>query len=342
MNKINILLAMLLLSLTITVSAQSSVVNKINGVTLTADSEGTLVPESMNDQFLKGVYCGSPKSLKNEQIVIMDARDNEAYTLAMLDVGDDTYLVTYKPEGGVIDGVLLLCRDDIFLVDNVRYPKNKVEARFPEITIEDNKVTVKRNFSTIIDGYDIDIDAISKEGGKYTTEDGSVIITYVVDQSGKITEDGVKMQSQLLKFLYAPVPGGDGHIEKMVDKSPGKCETLGPGLELLSCYAIPIKNENPNKLESIFVMNRTDFGNNLFSRAVALGGLTSPNEWLQRLIYRNPQLWLSWLNDNQESLCMESVMQTLDSDNEFKQWLQGEVKSLKDKKLRKAWQQKLK
>ena len=89
-------------------------------------------------------------------------------------------------------------------------------------------------------------------------------------------------------------------------------------------------------------MNRTDFGNNLFSRAVALGGLTSPNEWLQRLIYRNPQLWLSWLNDNQESLCMDSVMQTLDSDNEFKQWLQGEVKSLKDKKLRKAWQQKLK
>ena len=66
------------------------------------------------------------------------------------------------------------------------------------------------------------------------------------------------------------------------------------------------------------------------------------SEMIQKgMVMRNPQLWLSWLDKNPKTKSMETLNKSLE-DEVFKAELLKEVKSLKDKKLRKAWEKRLK
>ena len=70
--------------------------------------------------------------------------------------------------------------------------------------------------------------------------------------------------------------------------------------------------------------------------------LMASGEWLQRLIYRNPELWLAWLRQNPESKTMKIVDVLLTDDPDFASWLDDAIKRLPDKKLRKWWQKRTK
>jgi hypothetical protein len=334
--------ALLMMTVAIGMNAMTPAEKYINGVSLVTSEDGTVVPSSMNEDFLKGVYCGSLSDLKKEQIIITDMMDAGAYTCALMNVGDNVYCVTYKPKGGIIDGLLLLCKNDILLGYYIKYPENKFEAKTPVFILEENKITVKRKYSTIFNGYKIDVDAISKKGGLYTIEDGTFTLKYVVDETGKISEGDKERESVETRVNYARACGGDGHMERMEKNTyGGSCSTLGPGILLFYCYATPVSKEDPNELEMIFEMNQ-DFNDRLFNHAVQRENQASPVDWLERMVYRNPQLWLSWLNEHPESLCISHIKQAIDFNDEFKLWLKGEVKKLKNKKVRKAWEALLK
>ena len=64
--------------------------------------------------------------------------------------------------------------------------------------------------------------------------------------------------------------------------------------------------------------------------------------WQKRLMYRNSEPWLDWLNNNQNSNCMKVLKENLAEDDAFNGWFREELKTLSNKKLKKAWEKLIK
>ena len=333
----NCFLAVMLMSLAVTVTAMTPVELRINGVSLVrGGNEGTLVPESMNEQFLKGVYIGTKSELADKQFFITDFEHTDNYTIAVLKTGGDYYLATYKPKGGIIDGAFLLHDGDIVMGCDYTNPGgNKMYSNSSTVMLENGKVSVTRNFTTGVNVYE--------KGGKHLTEDGSWTRMYDVDESGKISVSSNIFHSKWTEKENMSVPGNRGGSK--VSESD-KCRTLGLGMNFLSLYTEPVCQENdetPGRLEMLFnqfenmiksVRNR-DASNLLKSRSYM-------ESRLKGLVVRNPKVWLEWLDKNPESKSVSIFNKYLENDKDFKSELLKEVKSFKDKKLRKAWEKKLK
>lgn len=334
MKKTYFLLAMMLLSLSATMSANSPIKLKINGATLDFVQDA-VVPESMNEQFLKGVYCGLMSDIK-DKIIITDFKHSDNYTIALLLVGSDYYVATYKPKGGVIDGALLLKKNDIVMACDFMNPRgNRMNAKSPSISLEEDKVSVTRIFKTYVNAYD--------KGGPIITEEGSVTSVYDVDKSGKIAAPNDSQHSKWIVVENTSVPGNRGG--KNVTERDA-CRTLGPGIVVINLYKMPVSQENeetPGRLENLF---KQFDGMKRDVPKREKEQFTSCIEELEKcqkgIILRNPKLWLNWLDKNPDSSSIKVLNKSLEEDKDFKAELLKEVKSLKDKKLRKAWENRLK
>ena len=339
MKKTYFLLGLMLLSLSATLSAMTPIELKINGVSL-AFVQDAVVPESMNEQFLKGVYCGSTSDLKDAQIIITrfeyaDNNTNPDICTAVLKVGYDYYLATYKLKGGIIDGALLLKKDDIeFCCDFMNPGGNRMNADSPTISLEEKKVSVTRNYTTHVNAL--------RMGGPIITEVGSFTTVYNVDNAGKISVGDGSQHSKWIVENNTSVPGKK--FGRDVTESD-KCRTVGPGMNIISLYTTPVSQENEetaNRLEVLFkqfdeMMARAK--NQEFESAAKC--MVELEMAQMGMVLRNPQLWLSWLDKNPNTRSMETLNKSLE-DKDFKAELLKEVKSLKDKKLRKAWEKRLK
>lgn len=334
MKKTYFLLAMMLLSLSATMSANSPIKLKINGATLDFVQEA-VVPESMNEQFLKGVYCGLMSDIK-DKIIITDFKHSDNYTIALLLVGSDYYVATYKPKGGVIDGALLLKKNDIVMACDFMNPRgNRVNAKSPSISLEEDKVSVTRIFKTYVNAYD--------KGGPIITEEGSVTSVYDVDKLGKIAAPNDSQHSKWIVVENTSVPGNRGGKD-VIERDA--CRTLGPGIVVINLYKMPVSQENdetPGRLENLF---KQFDGMKRDVPKREMEQFTSCIEELEKcqkgMILRNPKLWLDWLDKNPDSSSIKVLNKSLEEDKDFKAELLKEVKSLKDKKLRKAWENRLK
>ncbi len=334
MKKTYFLLAMMLLSLSATMSANSPIKLKINGATLDFVQDA-VVPESMNEQFLKGVYCGLMSDIK-DKIIITDFKHSDNYTIALLLVGSDYYVATYKPKGGVIDGALLLKKNDIVMACDFMNPRgNRVNAKSPSISLEEDKVSVTRIFKTYVNAYD--------KGGPIITEEGSVTSVYDVDKSGKIAAPNDSQHSKWIVVENTSVPGNRGGKD-VIERDA--CRTLGPGIVVINLYKMPVSQENdetPGRLENLF---KQFDGMKRDVPKREMEQFTSCIEELEKcqkgMILRNPKLWLDWLDKNPDSSSVKVLNKSLEEDKNFKADLLKEVKSLKDKKLRKAWENRLK
>ncbi len=334
MKKTYFLLAMMLLSLSATMSANSPIKLKINGATLDFVQEA-VVPESMNEQFLKGVYCGLMSDIK-DKIIITDFKHSDNYTIALLLVGSDYYVATYKPKGGVIDGALLLKKNDIVMACDFMNPRgNRVNAKSPSISLEEDKVSVTRIFKTYVNAYD--------KGGPIITEEGSVTSVYDVDKSGKIAAPNDSQHSKWIVVENTSVPGNRGGKD-VIERDA--CRTLGPGIVVINLYKMPVSQENdetPGRLENLF---KQFDGMKRDVPKREMEQFTSCIEELEKcqkgMILRNPKLWLDWLDKNPDSSSIKVLNKSLEEDKDFKAELLKEVKSLKDKKLQKAWENRLK
>lgn len=334
MKKTYFLLAMMLLSLSATMSANSPIKLKINGATLDFVQEA-VVPESMNEQFLKGVYCGLMSDIK-DKIIITDFKHSDNYTIALLLVGSDYYVATYKPKGGVIDGALLLKKNDIVMACDFMNPRgNRMNAKSPSISLEEDKVSVTRIFKTYVNAYD--------KGGPIITEEGSVTSVYDVDKSGKIAAPNDSQHSKWIVVENTSVPGNRGGKD-VIERDA--CRTLGPGIVVINLYKMPVSQENeetPGRLENLFIqfdgMKRDVPKREMEQFTICIEAL---EKCQKGMILRNPKLWLDWLDKNPDSSSVKVLNKSLEEDKDFKAELLKEVKSLKDKKLRKAWENRLK
>lgn len=334
MKKTVILFAMMLMSVSATVSALTPIPLRINGVTLDF-IQNAVVPESMNEQFLKGVFCGLTSDLKDEEIIITDFKNSDNYIAAVLEVGRYYYVATYKPNGGIIDGALLLKNEDIVMGCDFLNPRgNQMNAKSPSITLEENMVSVTRNFITYVNA--------REKGGPIITEVGSVTSVYDIDKTGKISRGNGSQHSKWTVKANGSVPGNRGGMD--VTESD-ECRTLGLGMNVISLYTDPISKEDketPARMEILFKQFNEILARERDIDVVTVAKCLAELEITQEgMILRTPQLWLDWLDKNPNTKCMEALNKSLEKDEDFKAELQKVVKSLKDRKLRKAWQKRV-
>lgn len=340
-----IILLMMTMTMTVAMSARSPIRLRINGVDFEVFDNHTVVPEDLNVKFLKGVYVGATDDLKDEQIFITSSKVTENYTIAILEVDKDYYVATYKHAGGIIDGAMLLCKDDILLGCDFLNPRgNRMQAESPLFSLEENKVTVERNYLTQVNALEM--------GGPIITEEGTVTTVYDVDYSGIISKskDGNTYHSKWTEKenMSVPRPRGDNPMGKVDVTESDRCKTLGPGINIINFYTNPVSKEDtktPEQLESL----KKQFNAFLESPSLSSWQVTDVASRLATLdekqvgmILRKPQLWLDWLNKNPKSRGMVSLKESLEIDEDLKPQLLEAVKGLKDKKLRKAWQKILK
>lgn len=336
-NKTKFLATILLLVLSsFAVSAITPVELKINGVTLGWFNNEYIVPKSMNEKFLKGVYIGMTSELADKQLLVHKFTQTDKYLLAILRLDkNDYYVVTYKLKGGIIDGALLFREGDIVMgCDYMNPGGNKMNSKSSTVSLEEGGVSVKRNFTTCVNAY--------LKGGRMITEDGSWTKVYAVDKSGKICVEGNQFHSKWTEEENMSVPGRSGGKK---EAEGDKCRSLGLGMNFLSLYTDPVSQEteeSPARLDNVLTQFQDMIKKCRNRNASDISDCYSFFVSQQKgLILRNPNVWLAWLDKNPESKSMEVLMPSL-SDNDVKAEFLKEVKTLKDKKLRKAWEKRLK
>ncbi|MBR5638921.1 MAG: hypothetical protein IKW83_04065 [Muribaculaceae bacterium] len=298
-----------------------------------------IVPQEHNSDFLKGVFCGDSDELTKANVNITDWEDTPNYTAAIVtvdlkDADTQYYLVTYKPKGGIIDGALMLRKNDISITENT-IEKVRMTPKEHEITLEKNVVTVSRNFESIVD---------TGNGGPRVSEEGKVTMRFDIDKSGRITRpaDGVTQQSTWVVKPNMSIPG-NRHDNIEVTESDN-CRTIGMGLNVIKFYTQPASDEKiPEALEEILTLYYSYLmADEMLVKNEARKCVLALKDWQKRLIYRNPQPWLTWLSNNCNGKSMELLKKNLDSDEDFNSWFRNEVKNQGNKKLKKAWEKLLK
>lgn len=297
------------------------------------------VPAEHNTTFLKGVFCGDADEMTKAYVYLEEWKDAPNYTVAILSVGvkdadNQYYLVTYKPKGGIIDGALLLCENDIRFAENL-IENMSLKPGKHEFALEKDSVTVTRNFETIIN---------TGRGGPLITEEGSVTMRFDIDKSGIISrsDDGVTEKSLLTIKPNMSVPGQ--RHDNIETRNSDNCQTLGMGLNVIMFYTQPASYKNiaeylSTKLTPVCNMATAD---DMSTKHEGEKDLMMLKNWQKRLMYRNSAPWLAWLNKNQKSNCMKVLKENLAEDEAFNDWLKKEVKKIGNSNLKQAWNKLLK
>lgn len=297
------------------------------------------VPAEHNTTFLKGVFCGDAYEMTKADVNVAEWEDTPNYTAAIVsvrlkDADGQYYLITYKPKGGIIDGALLLCENDIRFAENLIENMNLKPGKH-EFALEKNAATVTRNFETIFN---------TGRGGPLITEEGSVTMRFDIDQSGNISrpDDGVTEKSLLIIKPNMSVPGQ--RHDNIETRNSDNCKSLGMGWNVIMFYTHPASDKNlaeylNTKLEPVCNMAKED---DMSTRHEGEKDLLMFKNWQKRLMYRNTEPWLDWLSNNQNSNCMNVLKKNLAEDEAFNGWFRNEVKTLGNKKLKKAWDKLLK
>lgn len=344
-----LMLALLLMVMTMAVSAATSETKsiEINGESLGWDENGALIPPKMNEKFIKDVFWGSNTELKDAEIIITEVKDYQNYTVALLVVDDKyTYVVTYKPKGGIIDGALLLCKEyfnncgmmekkeDIIFAANALYDRGTMMFDRPsELSLKDNIITVTRNYTSFVNYFEL--------GGKEVKELGSVTFIYHVDQSGRITRTGPTYHSKWTTAPNTSLPHDKRFPRETTETEYDRCQTLSAGWDVISCYTTPASEKiETGGMEAAFNYY-IEAGASQISEIIESNSIIWANAiiWQERLIYRDPQSWLLWMAENPES---ESANAFALSGADFKKWVKKEIKSIKDKNNRKVLESLLK
>lgn len=343
MNKTRLFIAVLMVAMVSIANAKPGLTFvKINGVNLECSDKNctsAYVPEEHNATFLKGVYCGNIFELTDANVHVTEWKESKNYTVALLvarvpDVNTYYYLVTYKPNGGIIDGALVLCKDDIKITENT-IERTRMSPRDHEFTLEENSATVTRNFESFVE---------TGNGGPRISEEGKISMRYDIDKSGNITrpDDGITKHSIWTVEPNRSIPGA--RHDNIEVRESNECRTIGMGWNVILFYTQPASYE---KISELFEGKLALFNNyfNADDRAVkneASKCLYSLKDWQKRLMYRNSDPWLIWLNNNQKSNSLELLKQNLADDEVFNDWFKKEVKMLGNNKLKQSWNKILK
>ncbi|MBR1935328.1 MAG: hypothetical protein IJ835_04690 [Muribaculaceae bacterium] len=296
---------------------------------------------------LNGVACELPQVAQKAQVTIT-AESTAPYGKCLLidvkypadvDGRDATYLATYDAAGRLIDCAVAAFTADVALAADERLYEHYGVFMEPGKTLTeltDSALTVTRAYSL---GY-------GNKGGSWHDERGTVVSTFAIGSDGIIASPTHVSRSTMTRQANRSIPDRKPEPDVVTEKN--SC-SFGPGWNLLNLIMRP-KSDSvvPAAYEAYLpdvllqMLAGGDVPRELRRNEATANRLMASGEWLQRLIYRNPELWLAWLRQNPESKTMKIVDVLLTDDPDFASWLDDAIKRLPDKKLRKWWQKRTK
>lgn len=296
-----------------------------------------------NVKFLEGVAIAKTSEIAEADVWCSDWAEAPNFTIALLEVeykGTDrsynltheNYLVTYKnnPAGGIIDGVLLNSSSDLNLA-SARYlfPGKEhfyIKQEVPEVVLTQRDVIVTRLFTTQIG---------TERRKAEELEDGTLTTFYEVNANGLITRMGIRCKSMRGNINVKDASG------KMIVSEHNDFMTLGEGMKLIDAYTLPASNKAlPQHMdEAVNAAWSLSFNKEYqqSSPSVVNDLKASTSLYLKNMIYRNPSLFLKWMQSNVNSMTMQEFRELLNQDSEFAMFCKNEIQLLKPKMQRRWW-----
>lgn len=346
MKKLTIL-CLLVIIIAMVAQAKPSVC-RINGIEML--EKGKTLEGNEKALFLQGVVLATPEMLDRADVKIREVKGipmgDKIFVCAQLDVtydkqdkrADETYVVTYKQEPGIIDGMLAFHDQDMVYCDGRGFMPRDMDYRFhsgaASVIRLGEKFDVKRQYEA----------GMGQRGGPLFSEEGTVIRHYTFDNDGHIvpTEEPITYQIKHIEKPNASIP--DRSFEETRPRVTENNEPSmlgGPGVAIINFFTQPVSRQNDEWLTDVnfavglvmqdgFPQVTKEQMHNAFMR------------WEQNMMYRDATLWFKWLKENNTMQLYQDFQTLLDEDEQFAGWVKEQVNALKDKKARKWWQKALK
>lgn len=320
----------------------------VNGVEML--EKGKTLEGKEKASFLQGVIYATPEMLDRAEVKISDLKTlslgETRFVRARIDVKydkqdkrfDETYVVTYKQEPGIIDGMLAFHQQDMIYCDGKGFMPRDMNYHFhpktASIDMNDTGFDVKRQYEA----------GMGQNGGPVLSEEGTVIRHYVFDNDGHIVsaEEPPTYQIKHIEQPNASIPGRSFEETRPYITEDNEPSMLGgPGMAIINVFTQPVSRQNDEWLADInfpvgYVMQDG------FPPAIKEQMHNAFMRWEQNLMYRDASLWLKWLKENNNTQLYQDFQTFLGEDEQFAQWVKAQATALKDKKARKWWQKVLK
>ena len=320
----------------------------VNGVEML--EKGKTLEGKEKASFLQGVVCAMPEVLDRAEVKISNLKTislgETLFVRARLDLKydkqdqrfDETYVVTYKQEPGIIDGMLAFHEKDMVYCDGKGFmPRDMDYFYYPKAASIDMNGTgfdVKRQYGA----------GMGQNGGPLFSEEGTVIRHYVFDNDGHIiiAEEPPTFQIKHIKKPNASIPGRsfeETQPSVTEDNEPSMLGMLGAAV--ITFFTQPVSSQNDKWLTEVNFADEYVMQDG-FPPAAKEQMHKAFMRWEQNMMYRDAPLWLNWLKANNNTQLYQDFQTFLSEDEQFAQWVKGQATALKDKKARKWWKNALK
>ncbi len=320
---------------------------RVNGIEML--EKGKTLEGNEKALFLQGVVLATPEMLDRATVKIREVKGipmgDKIFVCAQLDVtydkqdhrADETYVVTYKQEPGIIDGMLAFHQQDMVYCDGRDFMPRDMGYGFHAGTASvirlGEKFDVKRQYEA----------GMGQNGGPQLSEEGAVTRHYVFDNDGHIVpaEEPVTYQIKHIEQPNASIPGRSfEETRPRVTENNNPSMLGGPGMAIIDFFTQPVCLQNDAWLTEL---NDRVTGMQDGLPPVTKGRMLNAfKHWEQIMMYRDASLWLNWLKANNGTQLYLDFKSLLDGDEQFAGWVKEQVNALKDKKVRKWWQKALK
>lgn len=317
---------------------------KINGMQLEGMKGRLALTKESLPRLMQGVVCYPYFDRGEVRLEAKVLDNNPNYVMVLLKVeyletkrAMERYVATYEHDEGIIDAVLAVVEGDIsclgapFKYSNCDY---RIWDRYATVERTDTGFVVKRKFYgeiTYPHSYKM------KETGIWT-------LPYKVDDNGKMTMMKSDWLSEKITEPILDGPDMKARVTRLVDD---KCETILTDFAVfVKLYCTPLSvNNTPQAVDNAYgVVNAMLVGQADDSKKETFENLKDfTTLWQERLMYRNPQQWAEWLYENRKvTYCLTGLSNIMVQDPDFHSWLKTQVSSVKDKMVRKWWDNYLK
>lgn len=317
---------------------------KINGMQLEGMKGRLALTKESLPKLMQGVVCYPYFDRGEVRLEAKVLDNNPNYVMVLLKVeylntkrAMERYVATYEHDEGIIDAVLAVVEGDVsclsapFKYSNCDY---RIWDRYATVERTDTGFVVKRKFYgeiTYPHSYKM------KETGIWT-------LPYKVDDNGKMTMMKSDWLSEKITEPILDGPDMKARVTRLVDD---KCETILTDFAVfVKLYCTPLSvNNTPQAVDNAYgVVNAMLVGQADDSKKETFENLKDfTTLWQERLMYRNPQQWAEWLYENRKvTYCLTGLSNIMVQDPDFHSWLKTQVSSVKDKMVRKWWDNYLK
>ena len=314
---------------------------QINGMQLEGMNGKLALTKESLPKLMQGVVCYPYLDRGEVSLEAIVWEDNPNYVLVLLKVeypntkrAREQYVATYGHKSGVIDAVLAVVDGDVtYLAAPYRYNSDSnysISHEHSKVQRTDTGFVVKRAYQSRV--------VFSREK---QTEHGTWSWPYLVDESGKIF---MRPSDWDVMIVYEPILG-PGERARVTHTRIKHSEAIDDNLIMfLMPYSTPLSVDDEFGYVSRayeLTVKILDLGQDEFRKPTFEKLRKHTNLWQKHLMYRRPLQWAECLYKDPRSYCWVGLTNIINADAEFVTWFKAQVKKLKDKEMRKWWEQRM-